>query len=56
VWRLRDGKPEAVAVTTGLQDDAFTEITGGSLRLGDHVVTAEHSGAASRGARPAMPL
>jgi HlyD family secretion protein len=56
VWRLRDGKPEAVAVTTGLQDDAFTEITGGSLRLGDHVITAEHSGAASRGARPAMPL
>ncbi len=43
LWVLRDGKPEPVAVTTGLDDDSYTEITGGDLKPGDAVVTAEQA-------------
>jgi HlyD family secretion protein len=41
VWVLRDGKPVAVPVTAGLDDDAFTEIIKGDLKSGDRVITTE---------------
>ena len=44
VFVLRDGEPAAVAVTTGLDDDNFTEIVAGDLKAGDLVVTAEQRG------------
>ncbi|MGA0599643.1 efflux RND transporter periplasmic adaptor subunit [Caulobacter sp. KR2-114] len=47
VWVLRDGRPVAVAVRTGLADDAFTEISGGGLKAGDAVIVGE--GAATGG-------
>jgi HlyD family secretion protein len=41
VWVLRDGKPVRVAVTTGLDDDTYTEIVKGELNPGDQVIIAE---------------
>jgi HlyD family secretion protein len=43
VWVLRDGEPVPAPVTVGLDDDNFTEITGGDLKIGDRVITAERS-------------
>jgi len=48
VWVLRDGRPQAVAVTTGLDDDSFSEITGGELKQGDAVIVGEKRGAAGK--------
>jgi HlyD family secretion protein len=50
VWILQNGRPVAVAVTVGLDDDAFTEITSGTLKAGDEIVTSEQAGPASAGA------
>ena len=50
VWVLpEDGKgvPVAVAVTPGISDGHMTEITGGELREGMRVITAQKSGAKS---------
>lgn len=41
IWVLRQGKPVSLAVATGLEDDNFTEIVKGDLRLGDHVIIGE---------------
>ena len=41
VWILRSGKPVAVSITTGLADDAYTEVRAGDLRSGDQVVIGE---------------
>ena len=41
VYVLRDGKPVAVRVTAGLDDDSFTEIVKGDLQPGDQVITTE---------------
>ena len=41
VWTLRDGKAVAVPVTTGLDDDTFTEIVKGDLKPGDRVIVSE---------------
>jgi HlyD family secretion protein len=41
VWVLRDGKPVAVSVTSGLDDDAFAEIVEGELHPGDRVIVSE---------------
>lgn len=38
---LRDGVPQAVFVTPGLDDDAYTEIVKGDLRPGDEVIVGE---------------
>ena len=51
VWVLRDGAPVRVAVETGLSDGTTIEITGGELREGDLVITADSAQAA--GATPA---
>jgi len=50
VWVLRNGKPQAVPVTTGLDDDNYTEITGGELRSGDAVIVSERASNTESGA------
>jgi HlyD family secretion protein len=54
VFVLRDGKPLAVPVTTGLDDGNLTEIVKGDLQPGDRVITAERSGTA--GGQPPSAL
>jgi HlyD family secretion protein len=44
VWVLRDGQPTAVAVMLGLDDDSFTEILKGDLKVGDQVIISEQRG------------
>lgn len=41
VWVLAEGQPRRVAVTTGLSDGTFVEITGGDLKPGDRVIVNE---------------
>jgi len=48
VWILRDGKPVAVPVTAGLDDDSFVEIVSGDLKPDDQVITAERREGTSR--------
>lgn len=53
VWVLRAGVPTRVAVETGLTDGTTTVVTGGQLREGDLVITADSSqGATSPTAGP----
>jgi len=53
VWVLRDGRPAPIGVTTGLDDDSFSEITAGDLKTGDAVILSEQSGSQPSGqARP----
>jgi HlyD family secretion protein len=54
VWALVDGKPTRVAVTLGLDDDTYTEIVGGDLKVGDQVILSEQRGGGS--AKSAVPL
>lgn len=56
VWVLENGKPVAVAVTTGLDDDSYSEVTGGALREGDAVIVGEQRAGSGRpGAAPVTP-
>jgi hypothetical protein len=41
LWLLRNGKPTAIPVTLGVQDEQQVEITGGNVHLGDRVIVAE---------------
>jgi HlyD family secretion protein len=41
VWVLREGKPAAVPVEIGLDDESFVEIVAGNLKQGDQVIVAE---------------
>ena len=43
---MRDGEPVAVAVSSGLDDDTFTEIVKGELKQDDRVIVAEQRNAA----------
>jgi HlyD family secretion protein len=52
LWVLRDGQAVPVTVTLGLDDDNFTEIVAGDLRVGDQLVVA---GQRSGNGRPAEP-
>ena len=56
IWLLRDGKPVAVPVVAGLDDDSFTEIVSGDVKPGDQVVTAEQRATVARGTTPAPRL
>jgi len=47
VWVLRNSKPIAVQVTTGLDDDNFTEIVKGELKPDDKVIVSEQRNASS---------
>jgi HlyD family secretion protein len=41
VWLLRNGRPAALTVETGLDDDSFVEIVAGNVKPGDQVIVAE---------------
>ncbi|MDA8165019.1 MAG: efflux RND transporter periplasmic adaptor subunit [Desulfobacteraceae bacterium] len=56
VWVLRDGRPQAIRVTTGLSDNTSIEITGGPLKAGDPVVVNEIAAQASSKAPPKPPF
>lgn len=53
VWVLRDGAPAPVQVTPGLNDDEFTEIVQGELKVDDKVIVAEQENPAN--ARSGLP-
>jgi HlyD family secretion protein len=53
VWVLRDGTPTPAEVTTGLDDDDFTEIVRGNLKVDDRVIIAEQQNSAN--ARSSVP-
>ncbi len=52
VWVLANGTPVRVAVTLGLDDDTYTEIIGGELKVGDQVILSEQRGASANSAVP----
>jgi len=54
VWVLRDGKPQRVAVSIGLDDETYAQVTKGDLREGDAVIVSEHAPGASAGQPPAI--
>ena len=54
IWVLRDGKPVAVPVVAGLDDDSFTEIASGDVKPGDLVITAEQLATASKAVAPRL--
>jgi HlyD family secretion protein len=54
VWVLRDGQPVSIPVVTGLDDDSFTEIVSGDLKLGDPVITAELLATAKKAVVPRL--
>jgi HlyD family secretion protein len=48
LWVLRDGRPYRVTVTTGLDDDTYTEIVSGGIHAGDKVIVSERAGASRK--------
>ncbi len=55
IWVLRGGRPAAVSIKTGLDDDTYTEVVAGDLRPGDQLIVGERStGAAATQAGAAM--
>ena len=52
VWVLRNGRPQPVAITSGLDDYVNTEVFAGDLRLQDQVIVAEHGDAGSSPGAP----
>lgn len=46
IWALRDGKPLAVPVTVGLDDDSFVEIVKADLKPDDRIIVSEQRDAA----------
>lgn len=51
IWVLRGGRPVAVPVTIGLDDDTYAEILQGDVRDGDEVVTSEQAGSGASTSR-----
>lgn len=43
IYRLVDGKPEAVMVRIGASDGTATEVSGGGLKEGDQIITGERA-------------
>jgi HlyD family secretion protein len=56
IWILSNGKPMAVSVGLGLDDDSFTEIVSGDVKPGDLVITAEQSAASGQTVTPRLQL
>ena len=52
VWVLRGGKPLALGIRTGLDDDTYTEVIGGDLRPSDQLIIGEQRESSSRHAAP----
>ena len=48
VWVVKDGKPVAVRVVVGLDDDAFAQIRSGALAEGDLVAVGQTGGSAAK--------
>jgi HlyD family secretion protein len=55
VWVLRAGKPVAVPVTIGLDDDSFAQIKVGALQVGDQVITSQAAAGGARSKAAAAP-
>jgi len=55
VWILRDGTPQSVPVTIGLNDGNSAEIATGELKEGDDVIVAEGSGQTKAAASARAP-
>jgi HlyD family secretion protein len=51
VWVLRDGRPTAIPITIGLDDDTYAEVVRGELKDGDELITAEQPGSGSTASR-----
>jgi HlyD family secretion protein len=51
VWMLRDGHPQPVPVTAGLNDGIFVEITSGDLKPDDQVIVNEIKSGDEKAAR-----
>jgi HlyD family secretion protein len=56
IFVLREGKPVAVPIVTGLDDESFTEIASGDVKPGDLVITAEQVATANKAAAPRLSL
>jgi HlyD family secretion protein len=54
IWLLRDGKPVPTPVVVGLDDDSFTEIVSGDVKLGDLVITAEQAATTKKAVTPRL--
>jgi HlyD family secretion protein len=54
VWILRDGKPQAVVIRTGVSDGSLTEVVEGDLSQGDLVIT-DMSGGGSGAQQAGFP-
>ncbi len=50
-WVVRNGKPILVALTVGLDDDAFSEVVQGALAPGDQVIVGEQRDSAEQRGR-----
>lgn len=48
VWTLKAGRLHRIPVAIGLDDDSYSEVLSGDLRLGDTLVVSERSGPAVR--------
>ncbi len=55
VWVLRKGVPAPVQITAGLDDDDFTEIVQGDLKVDDKVIVAEQRNSANSGSGVPRP-
>lgn len=53
IWVIRDGSAVPVQVTLGLDDETFTEITEGGLKVDDQVIVGEQR--SSSGGKGALP-
>ena len=54
IWLLKEGKPVAVPVVTGIEDDSLTEIVRGDVKAGDQVIVADQTGAQNKPVMPRM--
>jgi len=52
VWVLRDGRPAAIPVVVGLDDDTYAEVLRGAVKAGDEIITSEQPADARTGSRP----
>lgn len=48
VWVLREGRPIAVSLRTGLDDDTYSEVLSGNLHAGDQVIVGEQRASPNR--------
>lgn len=48
VYRLVDGKPEAISIKIGASDGTSTEVSGASIREGDRIISGERAAAGGK--------